>query len=139
MTVAFQFLCTLYFAALLWAMYSVMSTSTPTSRSLLLGVVAATVLVVGLHFALGAPLGMTEGRNPADRFSLLCQFCMMLVVLQVGNRLMRSLFAHRTQRIDLPKASTEKLLTVNAFMANKAIYVLIYLYLVLGIWIPKIL
>jgi hypothetical protein len=120
-------------------MYSVMSTPTPTSRPLLLGVGAATTLLIGLHFALDAPLGMTEGRFPADRFFILWQFAMSLVVLQIGSRLMRSVFAHRAQRLSLPKAGTEKLLVVNASMANKAIYALIYLYLVLGIWIPKIL
>ena len=139
MTIAFQLLCTCYFAALLWTMYSVMSTHAPTSRPLLLGVGAATLIVVGLHFALGGPLGMTQRRIPADRFSTLWQFCTMLVVLQVGSKWLRRAFAHRTQKLDLPKGGTERLLAVQAFITNKAMYVLMYLYLVLGIWIPDLL
>lgn len=99
---------------------------------------AASALVVGLHIALGAPLGITTGTKPTDKFFFLLTFNGLIVILQVVNPWLRKSFARRVQQQSLPVGASEKLLAVNAFLANKALYVLLYLYQVLAIWLPNV-
>ncbi|MGI4736419.1 MAG: hypothetical protein ACRYG7_14675 [Janthinobacterium lividum] len=138
MTFFFQLLCTGFFAALMWTLYSVLSAPSPTNRTLLLWMGGAAAVVVGLHVALGAPLGTTTGAKPTDKFFFLLTFNGMLMILQVVNPWLRQTFARRVQRQSLPVAASENLLAVNAFLANKALYVLLYLYQVLAIWLPNV-
>jgi hypothetical protein len=138
MTFLFQLLCTGFFAALMWTLYSALSAPSPTNRALFRWMGAASALVVGLHIALGAPLGTTTGAKPTDKFFFLLTFNGMLVVLQVVNPWLRKTFARRVQQQSLPVGASEKLLAVNAFLAHKALYVLLYLYQVLAIWLPNV-
>lgn len=135
MTFLFQLLYTCYFAALTWTLYSVLSTPRPTPRLLLFGIGGATVLLVLLHTTLGA----TPEALPTDAFFGLLQFSGMLMVLQVVNPWLRRTFASRATQKGLPATGTEKVLAVNAFLANKALYSMIYLYQVLAIWVPGVL
>lgn len=138
MTFLFQLLCTGFFAALMWTLYSVLSAPSPTKRALFLWMGGASAGVVGLHVVLGAPLGITTGAKPTDKFFFLLTFNGMLVLLQVVNPWLRQTFARRVQQQSLPVAASEKLLAVNAFLTNKALYVMLYLYQVLAIWLPNV-
>ena len=139
MTLLFQILCTIYFAVLTWTLYTVVSTSGRPPRPWLFASGAATVLMLVLHTAFGATLGVTQGAIPHDKFYLLLKFSGALVVIQVVNPWLRRTFATKAAQQSLPVNGTEKLLAVNAFLANKALYGMIYLYQVLAIWFPGIL
>lgn len=91
-----------------------------------------------LHTAFGATLGYTQGAIPHDKFYLLLKFSGTLVVLQVINPWLRRTFANQAVQKSVPVKGTEKLMAANAFVANKAIYGMIYLYQVLAIWLPGI-
>ena len=114
-------LCTVYFAALTWGLYSVLSTPGPTPRVLLWGLVGATGGLFLLQATLGPLLGPTIGPHTTDKFFFLLKFSGGLVVLQGVNPWLRRTFARRAQQRGIPSAGTDTLLTVNAFLANKAI------------------
>lgn len=139
MVFLFQLLCTGYFAALTWTLYLVLSTPGPTNRTLLLGIGVATAFVVGLDFALGAPLGIAKGGRAENRFFVLMKFEGALVVLHVVNPWLRRTFANRIQQPAAPNPMTEKLLAVQAFLLHKVMYIMLYLFLVLAIWDPRLL
>jgi hypothetical protein len=138
MTLLFQLLCTGFFAILMWTLYSVLSTPSPTKRALFLWLAGISALVAGLHILLGAPLGTTTGPKPMDKLFFLLTFDGMLVILRVVNPWLRQLFARHAQQQPLPIRMSENLLAVNDFLANKALYVMLYLYQLLAIWLPKV-
>ena len=145
MRLLFQLLCTGYLAALMWTMYVVISVPGPTNRSPPLWVGIATALMVGLHFAFAPLLDPTvtmdrtaTGTVPKDKFLFLLQLSGAVVVLQVFNPWLRRTFAHHAARQPALTAGAEKLLAVNAFLANKAIYVMMYFFQVLAIWEPDL-
>jgi hypothetical protein len=137
-TLLFQLLCTGYFALLMWTLYSVLSTPSPTKRALFFWLGGLSAFVAGLHSLLGASLGTTTGPKPMDKLFFLLTFDGMLVILRVFNPWLRQLVARRAQQQSLPVAMSENLLVVNAFLANKALYAMIYLYQLLAIWLPKV-
>jgi hypothetical protein len=73
-----------------------------------------------------------------DKLFFLLTFDGMLVILRVVNPWLRQLFARRAQQQPLPIGMSENLLAVNDFLANKALYVMLYLYQLLAIWLPKV-
>lgn len=129
-------LCTGYFVALTWGLYAVLSTPGPTPRVFLWGLVGATGGLFLFQATHGPLLGTTTGPHPMNKFFFLLQFSGTIVGLKVVNPWLRRTFARRAQQQEIPSALTDPLLTVNAFLANKAIYVMMCLYQVLAIWLP---
>ena len=119
MNFPFQLLCTLYFAALTWTLYPVMSTPKPTPRPWLFGIGAATVLLLVLHAAFGITLGNTRGVTPKDKFYLLLQFSGALIVMQVINPWMCRTFANHAAQKSLPVKGTEKILAINCLIRQQ--------------------
>jgi hypothetical protein len=148
MALLFPLLCTLYFAALTWTLHSLLSTPEPTPRLWLFGTAGATALLLVLHVKFGATLGVTSGSVPKDKFLLLLRFSAMLIVMQVATSLLRRAFTSQLnqqggrlyqQELTVLPGLGEKLLAVNGFLVNKALYVLLYLLQVLAIWVPGVL
>jgi hypothetical protein len=72
----------------------------------------------------------------------------MLIVMQVATSLLRRAFTSQLnqqggrlyqQKLTVLPGLGEKLLAVNGFLVNKALYVLLYLLQVLAIWVPGVL
>ena len=131
-------LCTGYFAALTWGLYSVLSTPGSTPRGLVWGLVGATGSLFLLQATHGPLLGTTTGSHPMDKFFFLLEFSGAIVVLNVVNPWLRKAFTSKLERQETAMKVGEKVLVVNAFLANKAIYVMMCLYQVLAIWVPRI-
>jgi len=142
MLLFFQLLCTLYFAALTWTLYLVRSNPAAVNRTRLFWMGAATMLVVGVHLLLKAPLGNTTAQDiavPKDKFWMLLQFDALLALQQVVYPWWRRTFVSQHPYHALPAAGAEKLLAANDFIVNKALYVLLWVYQTLALWVPQIL
>jgi hypothetical protein len=103
-------------------------------------------LLLFLHAKFDATLGVISGPVPKDKFFMLLQFSVMLVVMQVANPLLRRGFTNqlnqqrgRLYQQESTEVLGEKILAVNSFLVNKVFYVLMYIFQVLAIWVPGVL